>query len=238
MRAWTHAFLVPALTISLVTGCEPTPQPDIADPAPTQLGPRPDSEQWQAIIQLYEKGVKRSVIDADYLAVFQLPGSNRTRMDTLEVDFFDIEGENTSHLIADSGEIFDQDREGRRKVKTWGGVLLTGSEGQVVRADTLWWDEEEDRLYTDGPVEVTQDGDLLHAIGFESDTKLENMVLGNVTGRSLQGGEWVDEEGRNEPAQPDTTATRPDTTAVRPDTTAVRPDTTGAAIPGRGDIVP
>lgn len=225
MRMRTHLFLVSVLTVTAVAGCEQTSRPDIPDPAPTQLGPRPDSEQWNTIIQLYEKGVKRSVIEADYLAVFQLPGSNRTRMDTLEVDFFDVAGENTSHLIADSGEIYDRDREGRRKVKTWGGVLLTGSEGQVVRADTLWWDEAGDRLYTDGPVEVTREGDILNAIGFESDTRLENMVLGNVSGQSLQGGEWVDEErGRDE--------------TTRPDTTATRPDTSGAAVTGRGDIPP
>ncbi|MFC1500108.1 LPS export ABC transporter periplasmic protein LptC [Candidatus Zixiibacteriota bacterium] len=231
MQAWTCVLLVSVISTTLIAGCEPTPQPDTPEPAPTQLGPRPDSEQWQAVIQLYEKGIKRSSIDADYLAVFQEAGSSRTRMDTLEVDFFDLEGENTSHLIADSGEIFDQDREGRRKVKTWGGVLLTGPEGQVVRADTLWWDERNDQLYTDGPVEVTQDGDLLNAIGFESDTKLEEMRFGEVTGRSLQGGAWVDEEGRNEGAQPDTASTNPDTASTNP-------DTSGVNVSGRGGSPP
>ena len=109
------------------------------------------------------------------------------------------------------------DREGRRRVKTWGGVLLTGPEGQEVRADTLWWDEAEDLLYTDGPVEVTRDGDILNAIGFRSDPRFEKMEMGTVSGSSMQGGEWVEEEQSRE------RATEADTVAVPPDTSGVIP---------------
>ena len=211
--------LLPVLLLLLLmaAACQTTEQPDVGDPAPEQTGPRPDSEQWQAVIELHDRGLKRSVIEAEYLAVYQLPGNNRTRLDTLAVDFFDEEGAPSSNLIADSGEIFDQDREGRRRVKTWGGVVLTGTEGQVVRADTLWWDEADDRLYTDGPVEVTREGEILQAVGFESDTRLEEMRLGTVTGSSVRGGEWMEEErSRDRGAAPDTASVPPDTTSIPP----------------------
>jgi len=148
-------------------------------------------------------------------------------MDTMQVDFFDEGGEAGSHLDADAGEIHDQEREGRRRVKTWGGVVLTGREGQTVRADTLWWDEAGDRVYTDGPVEVTTvEGELLRGIGFESDTRLENTRVFEGSGISPRGGEWLDEERRAESeTPPDSAATPADTLRppARPDTTRIPP---------------
>ncbi len=241
-RAATGTVLLTAILLTMATGgCEPTQQPDVPEETPDQLGPRPDSEQWNAIIQLHERGLKKSVIIAVYLAVYQVPGNNRTRLDTLEVDFFDMEGEKSSHLVADSGEIYDQNREGRRRVKTWGGVLLTGTEGQVVRADTLWWDEAGDRLHTDGPVQVTRDGDILNAIGFESDTQLKKMDFKEVSGSSMQGGEFVDEERGPDPAAaPETITAPPDTSrTVMADTSrAVPPDTSRTVLPDTSRAVP
>jgi LPS export ABC transporter protein LptC len=242
-RIPTRSLRVTVIVLAALSGgCGRTEIRDIPEPAPEQTGPRPDSEQWNAVIQLYEQGLKKSVIISDYLAVYQLPGNSRTRLDTLEVDFFDAEGEETSHLIADSGEIYDQDLEGRRRVKTWGGVVLTGPEGQVVRADTLWWEEAEDRLHTDGPVQVTREGDILNAIGFESNTKLEDMHLGQVSGSSMQGGEWVDDERVSDrSATADTSrAARLDTSGtVRPDSTrTIPPDPSGTALPPPPATVP
>jgi len=233
-RTVTGILLLAAILLTVAAeGCEQTEQPDIPEEDPGQTGPRPDSEQWQAIIQLHERGLKKSVIRSDYLAVYRFPGNNRTRLDTLEVDFFDMEGEKTSHLAADSGEIYDQDREGRRRVKTWGGVVLTGTGGQIVRADTLWWDEADDRLHTDGPVEVTREGDILNAIGFESDTQLEDMWLGEVSGSSMQGGEWVDvERGPDPESESETGAVSPDSArAVPPDTSGTIPPDSARAVP-------
>ena len=188
-----------AAMLLIVAGCGGAPSLEDQVSSPPSEGPRPDSEQWDAVIHLYKTGRKQAVLDAKYLAIFDLPGNNHTRMDTLEVDFFDEEGEPASHLTAESGEIYDQNRAGLRRVKTWGDVVLVGSEGRTVRADTLWWDEEGDRLYTDGPVEVTREGELLRGTGFESDTRLENMRLFDGSGVSQLGGEWLEEERRVDP---------------------------------------
>lgn len=207
----------------IIGGCGRAPSLEDRVSSPPPDGPRPDSEQWDVVIQLYKTGRKQAVLDAKYVAIFDMPGNNLTRMDTLEVDFFDEEGTPASHLTAESGEIYDQNREGRRRVKTWGDVVLVGSEGRMVRADTLWWDEEGDRLYTDGPVEVTREGELLRGTGFESDTRLENMRLYEGSGISYQGGEWLEEENlTDEEVASDTTLVAPDTLSgeVPPDSTA------------------
>lgn len=221
-------------------GCGGTSRVEVQEPSPPREGPRPDSEQWGAVIHLFEKGELKAVIEAEYLAVYDIPGNEYTHMDTLGVNFYDSKGDSTSHLVADVGEIYDQDREGRRKVKTWGGVVLTGSEGRVVRADTLWWDEEEDRVYTDGPVEVTEEGELFRATGFKSDTRLEEMEFGEGSGYSRRGGEYLEEEQRTESsADPDTSRATPDSLrATLPDTARAIPDSLRAAVPDTSRAIP
>jgi len=228
------------LLAALAVSCAQSPRDATPPPDPPPPGPRPESEQWGATIRLYETGRIRSVIDAAYLAVFTLPDREFTTLDTVEADFYDEEGSFGSHLTADAGEIHDQEREGRRRVKTWGGVHLVGSEGQTVRADTLWWDEARDLVYTDGPVEVTEEGDVLRGIGFESDTELTNMKIFNATGSSLRVGGWLEEEreeDRLQSAGPDTASALPDTSAVLPDTSAVLPDTS-AVLPDTAAALP
>jgi len=219
-------LVVPALLVVLVGSCARQPREETQIEEPPPAGPVPDSEQWEAVIRLYETGMLQSVLDARYVAVYTLPGRNFTRLDTLEADFYDEEEQVTSHLKANSGEIYDQEAEGRRRVKTWGDVLLIGREGQTVRADTLWWDEVRDRVHTDGPVEITEEGDVLRGIGFESDTELTEMRIFNVSGESARGGRWLEEE-RVEEAPADTFGAGADSTAViPPGTVATPPDTT------------
>ncbi len=229
MHCLTRRSTVVALLTLLVVlagACAREPREEVEVETPPPAGPTPDSEQWEAVIRLYETGSLQSVIDARYVAIFTLPARNFTRLDTLEADFFDEEEKVTSHLSANSGEIHDQEAEGNRRVKTWGDVLLVGREGQTVRADTLWWDEVRDRVYTDGPVEVTEEGDVLRGIGFESDTELTEMRIFNVSGESGRGGRWLEEE-RVEEAAADTVVAGPDSTAViPPDITGASPDTT------------
>ncbi len=189
-------------------------------------GPRPDSEQWHATINLFESGHTQAVIRARYLALFQLPEKNYTHLDSLDVDLYDAAGEPSSHLIAEAGEIYDQDREGRRQVKTWGGVVLTAPEERTVRADTLWWDEARDRVYTYGPFEMFREGEYIQGVGLDADTRLETFRFLNASGWSLEGGQWLESEGETErTAPPDSTRSIPPDTigTIPPDTSRIRP---------------
>lgn len=178
--------------------------PDTRDDTPVlpPAGPRPDSEQWDAVISLFESGRKQAVIEARYMALFQLPERSYTHMDTLEADFFDAEGALSSHLVARAGEIYNQDRAGRRRVKTWGEVVLLAEQGREVRADTLWWDEARDRVYTFGPFEMMREGEFIQGAGLEADTRLDEYRFIDASGWSEQGGEWLE-------AETDSTASAP-----------------------------
>jgi LPS export ABC transporter protein LptC len=212
-------FAAAALAAVIAAACaEPPETAGAAETAslPQIEGPRPDSEQWEAVIDLFETGRRQARIEARYMALFRLPERNYTRMDTLEADFFDSEGTRSSHLVARSGEIYNQDRPGRRQVKTWGEVLLTAEEGREVRADTLWWDEARDLVYTFGPFEMLRAGEFIRGTGLEADTRLDSYRFIDASGWSEQGGEWLETEA--------------DSTAFAP------PDTSGtpAADPARG----
>ena len=193
--------------IASTGGCAREPETSGSAAADSRRGPRPDSEQWDAVISLFEQGRKQAVIEARYMALFQLPEKNYTHMDTLEADFFDAEGVQSSHLVAESGEIYDQDRAGRRRIKTWGDVVLTASQGRTVRADTLWWNEARDLIYTFGPFEMMQSGEFIQGTGLEADTRLESYRFLNASGWSRQGGEWLEAEADSTRADsPDTLA--------------------------------
>jgi hypothetical protein len=114
---------------------------------------------------------------------------------------------------------------------------LVGKEGQTVRADTLWWDEVQDRVYTDGPVEVTEEGDVLRGIGFESDTQLTEMHIYQARGESFRAGRRLEEEREVEFARSDSAIAAPDTLAALPDSTAIPPGT-GAALPDSATAPP
>jgi LPS export ABC transporter protein LptC len=202
---------LPMITLALLLVTCTRPPEQEAPPEPPPVGPRPEVEQWDALIRLYETGQLQARLKAGYLAQYAPPTGAYTRMDTVTSDFFDSAGEETSHLVARAGIIYDQEREGRRRVKTWGDVVLTGSEGQTVRADTLWWDEDRDRVWTLGPVEVTDQGDVLRGTGFESDTALTDIRVYQGSGTFPRGGRWLEQERETGQAGGDTTATRPDT---------------------------
>ena len=202
---------LPTITlILLLVACTRPPGEDVPPELPL-AGPRPDVEQWGAAIRLYETGQLQALLNAGYLAQYAPPTGAYTRMDTVTADFFDSAGEETSHLVARAGIIYDQEREGRRRVKTWGDVVLSGSQGQAVRADTLWWDEDRDQVWTLGPVEVTDQGDILRGTGFESDTALTDIRVYQGSGTFPRGGLWLEQDRATGRAGGDTTTTHPDT---------------------------
>ena len=114
-RPWTVLML-----LVLLAACSRPPREETGVVSAPDPGPRPELEQWDAVIRLYETGQVQAFLEAGYLAQYNPPSGAYTHMDTVEADFYDEQGEPTSHLVAESGRIFDQEREGRRRVKTWG----------------------------------------------------------------------------------------------------------------------
>ncbi len=57
-------------------------------------------------------------------------------------------------------------------------VVLRTATGSILYTDILNWDDNIQKLYTDGRVKIVKDtGDVITGIGFEADNKLEKIVI-------------------------------------------------------------
>ena len=96
------------------------------------------------------------------------------------VDIYDSIGERVAFLRADSGSLdmtFTY-------VYAYGHVYALTPKGASVRADSLLWNKKDNLVRTASYVRVvSEDGDVLQGVGFESDAQFDNWkILSNVTG--------------------------------------------------------
>jgi LPS export ABC transporter protein LptC len=126
------------------------------------VGLRPDQQTKNANINLYSGSVKTTDIKADYICKYTKQDS--TLAWGLNVHFFNSEGKETSHLIADSGLI----RESIKWMVANGNVVVIDEFGTKLETEQLFWSDRDNRVTTEKFVTIYQDGDTLMGTGFES----------------------------------------------------------------------
>lgn len=89
------------------------------------------------------------------------------------IDFFNKQGERTSVLTADKGEINQETHD----FTTLGDVVVTSSDGYSLETETLIWLRGKGKIHTDDFVKFTRDDDVLTGYGFESDPALEKWEI-------------------------------------------------------------
>ena len=96
------------------------------------------------------------------------------------VDIYDSTGERVAFLRADSGSLDMK----FTYVYAYGHVYALTPKGASVRADSLLWNKKDNLVKTASYVRVvSEDGDVLQGVGFESDAQFDNWkILSNVTG--------------------------------------------------------
>jgi len=62
-----------------------------------------------------------------------------------------------------------------------GNVIAMNDKGEKLETELLFWDENEDLIYTDKYVRITQEEQIIMGTGLESDTKFDNWKINNVT---------------------------------------------------------
>lgn len=91
------------------------------------------------------QGVRKYLLAADS-ATYSAHGISL--MKRIEVTFFDANGRETMRLRADEGDLFGNNQ----SVNLRGDVVLTGTQGFVLKTDHLTYSKEDDRLQTDATV--------------------------------------------------------------------------------------
>ena len=152
-----------AVLAAFLLGCE-----EIEEPKPWIRVERPQMLFTDTtLLDSYDKGVLNWRLKTAYLRpVF--------------VDIYDSIGERVAFLRADSGSLdmtFTY-------VYAYGHVYALTPKGASVRADSLLWNKKDNLVRTTSYVRVvSEDGDVLQGVGFESDAQFDNWkILSNVTG--------------------------------------------------------
>lgn len=128
-------------------------------------------------IFLTKSGKRKGTIKSELLKAY-------TRLDTtllygVEALFFDEEGNHTSTLTADSGRVSQR----ANTMSVFGNVQAWSVDDRRLIADSLRWDANEDKVMTEGYVEIYRGADMISGYGLEADQRLESAMIK----RSLKG---------------------------------------------------
>jgi LPS export ABC transporter protein LptC len=109
------------------------------------LQPGVDVELTEIRFSETRLGVRKYLLAADS-ATYSAHGISL--MKRIEVTFFDVSGRETMRLRADEGDLSGNNQ----SVNLRGDVVLTGTQGFVLKTDHLTYSKEDDRLHTDATV--------------------------------------------------------------------------------------
>jgi LPS export ABC transporter protein LptC len=132
---------------------------------------------------LSQAGVVKAKLTAPYMLRYfdSVPRVEFPR--SLHVDFYDDSTRIKSYLDAKQAEYFEQ--QGRVILRD--SVVVISTDGDTLKTDELFWEQNLHKLYTNKDVEIRQRTKTIFGKGFESDEQLKNFKLDSITGILLVG---------------------------------------------------
>jgi LPS export ABC transporter protein LptC len=130
---------------------------------------------------LSQDGYVKAKLVSPYMLRYQSPDSTFLEFPrTLHVDFFDSLTNRESYLDADYGKYFENDR----KVLLKDSVLVINlKNGDTLRTQKLWWDQNKSEFYTDDTAYIFQrDKVIVAADGLTAAQNLTNINFRNSSG--------------------------------------------------------
>ena len=97
----------------------------------------------------------------------------RILLDKPVIEFFGREGELQTTLESDNGEYSEETRD----MVAYGNVIVESVEGDVLETDSLWWNNEQDKILTNSFVKLTRGRDVLTGYGMECDPNLNSVDI-------------------------------------------------------------
>ena len=100
--------------------------------------------------------------------------------DNVNVDLFDENFQQKSLIKSQSAMVNEKEN----KIKAYGSVVVISDAGKILMTDSLTWDNNSDKIYTDANLEfITSDSDTLYGTGFKSNIDLTNWNILQPRGR-------------------------------------------------------
>jgi len=166
-----HLIILLALTLLLLSCSQEERQGTVQ---PEGL---PDQILENSVVVFTVNGIKSTVVKAKYIEKYL--AQDLTKAKGLYVDFYDKEGNHTSVLVADSGDI----REKKQVLEVKGEVVVTTDKGVKLETKSLRWDPNISKIITDDLVKITRGQDVVTGQGMESDQELTQIkIKKNVSG--------------------------------------------------------
>ena len=165
---YSTAFLC---AVAITIGCTSQVPDNDGEKSEEPHGLIPDQILYESNILLSERGVKKILIQSDYLEKY----SNRdsTLMTGIVATFFDTLGQAGSTLVSDSGIV----REKTNTLKAWGNVKVVSDNGVTLEADSLFWDQVRDSVTTESFVRITHGDNVQTGYGLQADKSLTNIKI-------------------------------------------------------------
>ena len=100
--------------------------------------------------------------------------------DNVNVGLFDENFQQKSLIKSQSAMVNEKEN----KIKAYGSVVVISDDGKILMTDSLTWDNNSDKIYTDANLEfITSDSDTLYGTGFKSNIDLTNWNILQPRGR-------------------------------------------------------
>ncbi len=141
----------------------------------------PDQESWNSTTSISSGGIKKADIFSGHLLKHESSGDILLG-DSVGVDFYNKQGVHASILISDSAVI----NEKTQNLRAIGNVVLISDTGYVMHTDELVYYSDDERIFTEGEIELYSANDTLYGTGFTSDVKIENWTITNPHGKTMR----------------------------------------------------
>lgn len=160
----------------VITGCENDPR-EVEQLYKKKTGVE---EAKEIVSYLSQDGYVKAKLTSPFMLRYQADSPYIEFPRTLHTDFFDSSGKTESFLDADYGKYFEYDR----KVLLRDSVLVINlKNGDTLRTQKLWWDQDKSEFYTDDTAYIFQPDKVIVAKnGLQASQNLTDIRFFNSSG--------------------------------------------------------
>lgn len=179
MNKTVYGMLAVMLAFILSNGCD-TQSDHASSSSNLDQKEIPSQEGWNSRIFVTQSGRRQAVIQYGHMIEFKQ--RNMVYLDSVEIEFYDKEGNITSNLTSRKGEYNTSTQD----VTGIGHVVVLSDTGRL-ETERLNWDNKSEKILSDTTVLfISLDQDSLWGTGFESESDLRQMVIFRPRARSTR----------------------------------------------------
>lgn len=126
-----------------------------------------------------DSGEVRFMMKAPQLLQFESENGNYFEFPQgIELVKFDSDKNVISSITADYAKQFIKEKKWEAK----NNVIATNAQGDTLKTEHLFWEEKEEKIYTEEFVKIIRTDQIITGVGFQSDQSLENWKIKNPKG--------------------------------------------------------